>query len=387
MPTTLQPSSSSLDPLETSAQLRPPRAAAWTHPAENADRPQRGPHLRSWAVRARTITALRLEGDPQLSKRAARMCECCAVPTIRKRADGSPLLSLGRCRDRLCPLCGWYRGTECTRRTAELIRRMNAPRFLTLTLRETTAGLSVALDRLFQCFRELRRRKEWRAHVTGGLYAFEATFRLDRSTWHAHLHLIIDGRFFPQPTIKALWHAVTGDSSIVHIEAVHDAQAQARYLARYINTPADLSHWPVEAIAEYADAVHGRRLLHTFGNLHGANPDAADDPEPVGGSSHLVAVSALKARSALGCPYASEALELMRRMGGLWAVFSPTLPLGPSTSCVPFEAWERTKLVELIEASNRAADEPTPQTAPTPPPRDCGALLFDVGPPDPGRHL
>lgn len=370
--------SSSLDPLETNEHYGPGKTPAWRHPAENQDAPQRGPHFKLWRIRARTINSLRDSGNPALYKRAERMCQCCSLPSIRKTPDGKPALILGRCRDRLCPLCSVFRGREGSLRVTELIKKMNAPRFLTLTLRETTADLKSLLDRLFSCFKELRRTKEWKRHVTGGLYSFETTFRPDRGTWHPHLHLIIDGDFFPHKLIKALWARVTGDSDIVWIEPVHDAQAQGRYLAQYINTPPELRTWGPETIAEYASAVHGRRLLHTFGALHGDNPDAAPDDDSFRQSEPLVGVRTLRIRASTGCPHASAAIELMQRMGGFWSVFAPPLIRTAHTPFVPVESWEAEHLVRLIEASNAAAESPPPPP-PAPPPVDFDQPdLFDV---------
>lgn len=377
----------SLDPLETSEHFEPADVPAWRDPAEVEDVPQKGPHMRSWRARARTIRALRRAEAPELQKRADRLVACCSVPSIRKTADNKPTLSLGRCRDRLCPLCSFFRGREASSKTADIIRRMNAPRFLTLTLRESTAGLAAELDRLFQCFRELRRRREWKRHVRGGVYAFEATYRPDRGTWHPHLHLVIDGTYIPHSLLRALWTAITGDSSIVHIEAVHDAEAQAKYLAQYINTPAELSSWAPSTIEEYATAVHGRRLLHTFGCCHGSNPDPAEHESVEPGTTHLAAVSTLRRRSELGCVHASEALSLMRRMGGFWALCTPGLFAGKPLLANPVEEWERSYLVECIEKSNAAADAPPAAPEPARPSDPAQLALFDASPLRPPRVI
>lgn len=387
MPLVLGSRSSSLDPLETKEHSGVRKTPAWRHPAEVEDKPQRGPHEKLWRVRARTIGALRNSGNPELYKRSERMCQCCSTPWIRKTPDNKPALVLGRCRDRLCPLCAVFRGREGSCKVTELIRKMNAPRFLTLTLRESEGSLKSLLDRLFSCFRELRRTKEWKRHVTGGVYSFETTYRADRGTWHPHLHLIIDGEYFPHATIKALWRRVTGDSDVVHIEKVNDAEAQGRYLAQYINTPPELRTWRPATIAEYAEAVHGRRLLHTFGALHGHNPDPAPDDDAFRQSEPLVGVRTLRIRATAGCPHAVEAVDLMRRMGGFWSVFAPPLIRTAHTPFVPFESWEAERLVQLIEASNAAAMAPAPAPPPAPPPLAEDPVLFDFAPPRSTHHI
>lgn len=246
---------------------------------------------------------------------------------------------------------------------------MNAPRFLTLTLKNSAEPLGEQLDRLFGAFRKLRATAFWRQHVAGGVYSCEVTHDKRGDTWHPHLHLIIDGSFMKQAAIADAWEEATGDSRVVWIEKVHDAARTAAYVAEYVNTPPDAFKWPAARFCEYALALHGRRVLHTFGTLHGKKTVDAEPAEPEPNSVPLCSVRELRERAARGCEHAEAACELMRRMGGFWAMLStPLLPLscpaGP-----PLEDWERRRFVQLCElsfappAADAAAD-----SMPRPPP-------------------
>lgn len=322
-----------------------------------------GVHRSVQRERAAIIGQLKTSADDKLRKRAGKIAECASWPTIRRKADGSPLLCLGRCKDRLCPLCSRLRGAECTSRITALVMRMRSPRFLTLTVKNSDGDLGAQINRLFACFRDFRRRESWKDHVRGGCYSLEVTFNRKDGTWHPHLHLIIDGEYWTQKEISGEWLQCTGDSSIVHIEKVHDAQRTAKYISGYVNTPPDISGWPANKACEYAVALHGRRVLHSFGCCHGRVVD--EDPETAEKQTtvHVCGVALLRRRASGGCVHASKALRLMERMGGFWAqVASPgaVVPRGEKIEITP------TDMAEFLSACESAALDDECSVADTP---------------------
>jgi hypothetical protein len=253
---------------------------------------------------------------------------------------------------------------------------MNSPRFLTLTLTHRDCTLHSQVARLYDAFRELRRCSAWKQHVKGGVYAFEATLNSSKGTWHPHLHLVIDGEYFPHKLIRDAWHRVTGDSTIVHIEKVHNAHAQAKYLAEYVAAPAEVQHWENDRVCEYAEALHGRRLLHTFGTLHAANPDATEEPDAPRGFTQLASVAEIRELADDGNVHARAALELMTRAGGWITLLATPMLFTQRGGLPPLEEWESREVVRLIEAAIAPA-EPDACTSPDPPP---DALLYEVSP-------
>lgn len=347
--------SSSLDALETIEHLDTRMDAAYLLPAECPNTHDAGVHDRHQKGRSTIIRALKDTEDVRLLKRAGRLCECASWPHIRKRADGTPSLCLARCKDRLCPLCSKMRGRECSTKVATVIRRMNAPRFLTLTVRNGNGDLGAQVTRLAECFKDFRRRESWKQHVRGGVYSIEVTFNTKDQTWHPHVHIVYDGQWWQQSHIAKEWLAVTSDSKIVHVAAVHDAERTGRYIAAYVNTPPDIHTWPPDRIREYAIAMHGRRVIHTFGTAHGRVVDADLKDEPTEGTKHVCAVSALQAAARRGNPHAQRACDMMTRMGGFWSyVTTPTL-FSPPTETGPLSLDAQREFVSLCE---RACAEP-----------------------------
>lgn len=211
--------------------------------------------------------------DIGLQKRALKIADCCKFPAIKADVDGRAIPSLARCRDRICPLCSRTRGFEAAERATELIKDMNAPRFLTLTLKHNQDDLLSQIDRLMNHFRELRKSDLWKSKCTGGIYTLELTRNTKKSEWHPHLHIVFDGKFMPHSSLKELWERITGDSNIIHLKAVTDRRNAAYYIAEYVAKCIGIEKWHRDHVCEFATALHGRRLINTIGNLHGKKLD------------------------------------------------------------------------------------------------------------------
>jgi hypothetical protein len=156
------------------------------------------------------------------------------------------------------------------------------PKFITLTLKHSSALLSDQIDRLYNAFRLLRRSKSWKKHVRGGMWFFQIKRSDNDGGWHPHIHVIAEGSYYPQDELSKQWLRCTGDSPICHIEAVKDAKKTADYVARYATAPADLIKLPENDRIELFDVLHGRRVCGTFGTgseiqlCPKACPDASD---------------------------------------------------------------------------------------------------------------
>ncbi len=239
------------------------------------------------------------------------MGSCCCLPSFRTKADGSPIASLSRCRDRLCPLCADRRGGQATNRTCAVVERFNAPRFITLTLKHKDATLECELARLHVALKKLRADKAWAKRVVGGVYGVEVTRNTKQRQWHVHVHLIVDGEYFPHEVLKAVWLACTGDSFIVEVQMVKDRRKTARYISRYVSKPVDLESWSAEEVREYAAAMHGRRLLQTFGAAHNVKIDDDEEPAEDPGTKHLCSAMKLFTAVRSGSKHAAEAARIL----------------------------------------------------------------------------
>lgn len=275
-------------------------------------------------------------------KRVDRLMNCCRFPAVLATKTSGAHLSLGRCRDRLCPTCSAIRSRQAAEKISKAVQAMDSPRFMTLTIRSDGSSLVDLLVRLRAAFKRLREREFWKTGVRGGIYALETTYNERTGQWHPHIHLVWDGRYISQRQLSAEWLECTGDSPIVDVRAIRSRTAIAKYIAKYVAKGVAAQEWPEEAIAEYADAMHGARLMHTFGCLHGVKlgedqESALTDPE-----RRTLPLSVLLRKLRLEGERGNRILRRLAELGGLWARF---------TAC----EGGRRKHVDDVARSRRAA--------------------------------
>jgi len=297
--------SASLDPSETNQQTLPPVVkAVW-----------RGDAAEHWRI----VRALQGVPDAPWRGRCSRMLGCSVSPLVGLTGAGAVGAVWFRCRDRLCPRCSRCRARESEGRIMAAIADADSLRFVTLTMQHTDKPLWEQVDALYTAFRELRRRVSWRTRVTGGVATVEVTRNASTGRWHPHLHVLITGSYYPQRDLADEWFDVTGHSRVVDIRAVHSRRHASRYVAKYAGKPADLANWPADAIAEYAAAMHRRRMVLTFGCLHGRRVDTDDEPERRAVRSHRVPLERVEARARGGCSRARDVLAALAAQSHTYA--------------------------------------------------------------------
>jgi len=185
-------------------------------------------------------------------------------------------ISCDRCKNRWCEACQVERRRTVARNLFAALQA-NAPkiasktgrpqiRFITLTLKSRDEPLNLQLDRAFAWFAKLRAHKAWKTRVRGGIFFLEVTQNQRTRMWHPHLHVLVEGDYFPQKLLSETWLAITGDSFIVDVRSVKSAAVAASYVAKYAAKGVsklvldDQDHF-VEAI----QALHGRRTFNAFG--------------------------------------------------------------------------------------------------------------------------
>lgn len=375
------PHPTSLDDLETNVhrlevpgtlippgQPDPPRWAY--HPLMVQTAAQNRLHAPHASTRLRLLDAL-MTGSEQLHERAVdSIGGCCDSPIFCASADGRPRMSLCRCRHRLCPFCMKIRARETARRISRLVVGVNSPRLITLTLREDGEPLAARLDRLAASFRNLRRQRRWKLLVHGGVYCTEVTTGEERNGWHVHLHIIVDGEYFPQADLSSDWEIATGDSPIVDIRAVTNREKAAYYVSKYVAKCTDLEEWTDEQICEYAVAMHRRRIVSTFGTAHNVKSDASATPEECEPATAIMHVEPILHAARGGDAHALQILDFAGRLGPRWrAAFgiAPTDPREPVP--LALSADDECAMVECVRwlADEIAGRNHTPPD--TPPPR------------------
>lgn len=173
------------------------------------------------------------------------------------------------CHDRFCLPCGNERSHAIALNVIEQIAGKQV-RFLTLTLLATAEPLEFLLDKLYSSFQALRRRAFWKKRVTGGVAFLEVKWIEKTQHWHPHFHILIEGRFLPYQQIRKLWHEITGDSFIIDIKLVREANHAAEYVTKYAGKPFNNTFVNrADRLDEAMIALHGRKLAVTFGSWRG----------------------------------------------------------------------------------------------------------------------
>jgi hypothetical protein len=91
-----------------------------------------------------------------------------------------------------------------------------------------------------------------------------------------------------------------------------------------------LHTWKADEILEFADHMHGRRMVATFGKCHAINVDPKEETETPESVKFLGDVVSLVDRATNGCKLARKAYEILRKLGPIWQ-----MSLGiPPNECV-----------------------------------------------------
>lgn len=223
-----------------------------------------------WAKdRRRIYDAIRATN--QSTSRTMAFVSCGSSSHVYRTVDPPYVYRIGgsSCHDRFCLPCARERSAVIADNVHKAL--LGKPtRFLTLTLKPTCLGLAVQLDRLYECFRMLRKTLVWRKCVAGGCAFLEVIWSDRSQDWHAHLHVLIHGSYLPHDRLKAAWYLVTGDSMIVDIRLVRDERTVGRYITKYVSKPLNQTFLKSpDKLCQVIAAYRNRRTCLTFGDWRG----------------------------------------------------------------------------------------------------------------------
>lgn len=339
------------------------------------------------------IAALTLHGRAQIDpddpadthpslQLAAKLTGCGRhAAVLWHEGEQRPLIGRALCKSRLCPTCGMKRAQRLRSTLLPIVRQMDSARLITLTLKSSDAPLENQLKRLTAAFAKLRRRKAGKKYLRGGIYVIEVTYNAEADQWHPHLHVVAEGRYWPQHELADLWQTITGDSRIVDLRACHDRRSTVNYVTSYVSksqTPRDVSP---ERLWEWCQATHGRPLARPFGNCHGARLSPKPESIP-SGTTNLLPLDALLDSVEQQDPAAAELYS--RLMALITGQGASTTDEDPSAT-----AEEASALRDELEAwwlALRYAQTGDPRYAPwptepeEPPPADPQQPLYSQPP-------
>ncbi len=232
-------------------------------------------HSGSLPLRRRVWQALIRTGASASRRNAFEFCGSNAY--VLKSPDNPPRFKLAgsACHDRFCLPCANDRSRIVATNVLGYLEDTTA-RFLTLTLKHNPNPLEIQLARLNKAFRTLRKTAFWKQHVTGGVAFVELKYNNTTSTWHPHIHCLLQGHFIPQVTLSRLWYSITGDSLIVDIRLVRSGRSIARYITKYASKPLNTTYSnEPDLLDEVMRAIKGKRLCMTFGSWRSRQLSAA----------------------------------------------------------------------------------------------------------------
>jgi hypothetical protein len=232
-------------------------------------------------------------------------------------------------------------------------------------------SLGARIDRLLKAFCDLRRRAFWKERVNGGLFVVETTRGAKGKHWHVHLHVLVDGDYMAQSALKAEWAAVADGSQIVDIRAAHSREKAVNYVCKYVSKGSSVTEWDEETICEFAEGVHRRRLMGTFGKWHkvDVNEDR-DTEEPDELPRHGTTWAKLKAAIDAGTLDREETLGHLWQLGYLWRLlFAEEFESPPEVTVVPGARVFDQLTVTLLDVEGIPEREqgPPPQIRALPP--------------------
>jgi hypothetical protein len=196
------------------------------------------------------------------------------------------------CKSRHCEPCARAKGNLIARNLRDALADAprNQHRFITLTLKHSTAPLADQIRRLYACFKKLRGWREWKSTQRGGCFMLEVKWT--GAAWHPHLHIISAGRYLLKQTLSELWHRATGDSMIVDVQAIDSAKDVVHYVCKYISKGSSAQVWQSDELSDqFIIATRGVRACGTFGSWRSfkllARPAIGTDWKPVGRLSNI----------------------------------------------------------------------------------------------------
>ena len=279
-------------------------------------------HEPTGQARTRIILALKATLAGPLARSANKLLACSSTARFYvSPSAGKVSTYINRCRHKLCPFCAKARSGQVAADLLAILTAMKHPRTLILTVASTDTGLTEQMRFLRRSFAKLRRTPAWRERVKGGAYTVEVTYNPDTKRWHPHLHMIIDGTYFPVRLLQRLWHEITNGSKIVWIQDVHDKPGIARELAKYIGKPQRVSTLPADRIREYAGAVTGSRMVQTFGTSFGVTAVDEDPKNPEPTDTFTASLPRILHLAAHGAPDAQRLLPLIAARWPLYASY------------------------------------------------------------------
>lgn len=189
------------------------------------------------------------------------ICECSNC--------GEPHVTPVGCKLRICPSCRIRENNRIVKKYEDIVKSLKNPKLLTVTLKNPKKLTSEAVTHLRNCFSRLRRRKEIKNRLWGGLYAIECKKSVHQDGWNVHIHALIDSLYIPQERLSEIWKEITGNSPVVDIRKVKGIKGLKEVL-NYVSKEGEIQE--VKDLVHYEEVMANRKQIQTFGSLYDKDP-------------------------------------------------------------------------------------------------------------------
>ena len=204
--------------------------------------------------------------DPEKRSKADLLSSCRQNAWFTRHVEtGEIRIASNACHLRWCPVCADSRKNFIGHSVAEWLAVQQYPKLMTLTLKHRDVPLFRQIDDLYRYFVLLRKLKDFRDIVTGGVWFFQIKQSGISGEWHPHIHCVVTGKYMPRRLLRRLWIETTGDSMIIDIRSVKDPGGCALEVARYAAKPGPLNGLSLEHAVELVSVMHSRRICGTWG--------------------------------------------------------------------------------------------------------------------------
>jgi hypothetical protein len=198
---------------------------------------------------------------------------------VRHKESSKVRVVSNACRLRWCPLCCQAHSNLVEHNVNDWLKDADHPKFMTLTLKHSSAPLKQQIDNLYAFFQRFRKLKEIKKTLTGGMWFFQVKKSEKDDLWHPHLHCLVSGRYIPHSLLSKLWLRTTLSSKVVDIRSVKDHEDAAQEVARYCARPGSLQELGQFDVLELMYAFHGRRLCGTWGTGKSIQLNMISEPD------------------------------------------------------------------------------------------------------------
>lgn len=172
-----------------------------------------------------------------------------------------------RCGKASCIHCQTIYQGKKTKEVTQNIREKNLIRIILTVKSSPDDELKNLTNKLYHCFKQLRRTAYWRKQFKGGL----ARLHIDHTgkCWHPHFDIIAEPTAesdLTEAKLSNLWESITNDSEYIHIQTVTKTELSHIKLSTYILKPTFKNIKDNEHLMHvYSRATKGIRKLQRFG--------------------------------------------------------------------------------------------------------------------------